>query len=152
MKLLMSIVALVVFSDQCGQRNDTPQTDSQFTAAQEELTIIYEAQSRGFYEKVWVDQSGISFADHRDLSNVKTRPISKTDWGELVALKNTLNLKTLPNLKAPSQKRFSDGAAIGRLTIKTKQAEVESSEFDHGNPPKELKSLLNKLLSIKEKL
>ncbi|MBJ7879455.1 hypothetical protein [Gelidibacter salicanalis] len=152
MKFLISIVALMVFSNQCGQRNDTTNTDSPSTSAQEELAIIYEAQSRGFYEKLWVDQSSISFADNRDLSNVKTRPISKADWGELVALKNALNLKTLPNLKAPSEKRFSDGAAIGSLTIKTKQAEVESSEFDHGNPPKELKSLLNKLLSIKEKL
>lgn len=153
MKFLIPLIAVLLFSNQCGQATDTSNKKNDIsTATQDGMTITYEAQSRGFYEKIWADASMISFVDNREFNNVKTTPISKADWEELVAIKNTLNLNTLPNVKAPSEKRFSDGAAIGTVTIKTEQDEVKSSEFDHGNPPKELKSLLNKLLSIKEKL
>jgi hypothetical protein len=141
-----------MFSNQCGQSIDTSDKNSTSPAAQDAITITYVAQSRGFYEKIWVDASGISFVDNRELNNVMTKPISTGDWEELLALKNTLNLETLPILKAPSEKRFSDGAAIGSLTIKTEQAEVKSSEFDHGYPPKEIETMVNKLLSIKEKI
>ncbi|WP_299394444.1 hypothetical protein [uncultured Gelidibacter sp.] len=152
MKIIISIFTLILFSNQCGQNNESKVEDAQVGQNQEELTITYEAQTRGFYEKVWADQTGIFFADNRELNNVKTAQISKAVWEELMALKNAINLDALPNLKAPSEKRFSDGAPIGSLIIKTKQAEVESSEFDHGNPPQEIKALVNKLLSIKEKL
>lgn len=141
-----------MFSNQCGQSKDTSDNNSSTSATQDAVTITYVAQSRGFYEKVWVDASGISFVDNRESNNIKTKPISTADWEELLALKNRLNLETLPNLKAPSEKRFSDGAAIGSLTIKIEQTEVRSSEFDHGNPPKEIETMVNKLLSIKEKI
>lgn len=152
MKFLIPIIAVLMFSTQCGQFKDTSNNNSTISATQDAVTIAYTAQSRGFYEKVWVDASGISFVDNRELNNVKTKPISTAGWKELLALKNTLNLENLPNLKAPSEKRFSDGAAIGSLTIKTEHTEVGSSEFDHGNPPKEIETMVNKLLSIKEKV
>lgn len=151
MKFLI-IFAFVVLSNQCGPTNETTDKNSPSILIQEGLTITYEVQTRGFYEKVWVDESGIYFANNRELNTIRNTPISKGDWYELIALKNDLDLQTLPNLKAPSEKRISDGAAIGSLTIKTQQGVVKSSEFDHGNPPKEIKPLLNKLLSIKEKL
>lgn len=152
MKFLMSIFAVVVLSNQCGPINKDVTNTGQSELYQKVVSIAYVIQSRGVYEKVWVDQHNLYVVDNRDQKNVKSTAILKQDWEELLVLVGNLNLNILPDLKAPSEKRFSDGAPIGSLTIKTDQGEVQSSEFDHGNPPEQLKTILNKLLSIKEKL
>ena len=63
---------------------------------------------------------------------------------QLKSIKDVLSeikLAEIKDLEAPSNKRFSDGALSASFTIKKDTVSYMSSDFDHGNPPKELKVL-----------
>ena len=55
-------------------------------------------------------------------------------------------IKKLTNIKAPSSKRYFDGAPHAILTIKIGGEEINTPFFDHGFPPKEIASLINHIL------
>jgi len=65
-------------------------------------------------------------------------------------LLNAINIKSLPELEAPTNKRLFDGAAHTTVTLIQNKIEVTSSSFDEGHPPKDIEALVNKILSIKE--
>jgi hypothetical protein len=48
----------------------------------------------------------------------------------------------LSQLKAPTEKRFYDGAAIGNLSVSHNGETYGTSGFDHGNPPVEIEQLV----------
>lgn len=56
------------------------------------------------------------------------------------AVKN-INLKAISTLKAPSERRITDGALHAEFNIKAEGKKFRSITFDAGNPPKELKTL-----------
>jgi hypothetical protein len=55
---------------------------------------------------------------------------------------NKLDLENLTNLKAPTEKRFYDGAAIANLKIIYNGKIYQSSDFDHGFPPMQIKRVV----------
>ena len=63
-----------------------------------------------------------------------------------------MDIEQIPNLKAPTENRFFDGAAIANLKISYKGTIYESASFDHGNPPKEIEPLVKEILSISENI
>jgi hypothetical protein len=79
--------------------------------------------------------------------NEKLQPmtISKSDWKKIVEAFQEVDLEEIPNLKAPTEKRFYDGAAIANIKIIYKGKTYESNGFDHGNPPLEIEKLVNKI-------
>ena len=76
----------------------------------------------------------------------------KSEWAELKKLVESLNLKQISSLKAPTNRRLSDGAATASITIIINGKVVSSSGFDHGVPPKELEELAIKVLSLAERV
>ena len=115
--------------------------------------IEYEANTRGFYQKITVKNQMVTISKDRD-GNDKPTPtkISDADWKELVDCFETMELDSLSKLKAPSEKRFHDGAAIANLKINFKDKAYETDSFDHGLPPNEIKKLVNTItLLAKEK-
>jgi hypothetical protein len=79
------------------------------------------------------------------------KKLSDADWKELVTCFTTVKLDSLSKLKAPSEKRFHDGAAVAKLKITTKEKEYETTSFDHGFPPKEIKKFINTITSLAKK-
>ena len=119
---------------------------------QNDMRIEYEANTRGFYEKVIIQNQTISVSKDRDgKDNPVPTKISDADWNQLVGFFNEVNLDQLPKLKAPTEKRFYDGAPIAGLKVTYKNKIHESSNFDHGFPPAEIKKLVDKLVSLTEK-
>ena len=59
-----------------------------------------------------------------------------------------LDLESLLQLKAPTDKRLFDGAAIANLKITKQGKRYESQSFDHGYPPAEIEKIVNKMLSF----
>ena len=114
--------------------------------------IEYTANTRGFYQKITVQQQTVSVSKDRD-GNEKAvvEKISDADWKELIAAFQTVNLNELPNLKAPTDKRKYDGAAIGNLKVTFKDSVYETSGFDNGYPPEEISKLVNKVVSLVKK-
>lgn len=112
--------------------------------------IEYEAQTRGMYQKVLVENQTVFVAKNRDEKPVEVK-ISDEDWIVLTTEFEKLDLEAIPNLKAPTEKRFYDGAAIANLKITYKGKTYETKAFDHGFPPAEIKKIVTKLVSFTQK-
>ena len=112
--------------------------------------IEYEAQTRGMYQKVLVENQTVFVAKNRDEKPVKVK-ISDEDWIVLTTEFEKLDLEAIPNLKAPTEKRFYDGAAIANLKIIYKGKTYETKAFDHGFPPSGIKKIVTKLVSFTQK-
>jgi hypothetical protein len=114
--------------------------------------IEYTANTRGFYQKITVKDQMVTVSKDRD-GNDKPVPvkISDADWNELVDCFKKVELDSLAKLKAPTEKRFYDGAAIADLKITYKDKTYESTSFDHGFPPKEIKKFVNRITSFAKK-
>ncbi len=76
--------------------------------------------------------------------------IDAAKWNQIVTEFEKVNLETIPTLKAPTEKRFYDGAAIGNLKIIQNQKTYETKGFDNGFPTKEIEKLVNLLVDFTE--
>lgn len=114
--------------------------------------IEYTANTRGFYQKIVIQNQIVSVSKDRSGTEkpIETK-ISDKDWKELTGCFERIELDSLATLKAPTEKRFHDGAAIGSLKIIYKDKTYESSAFDHGYPPEAIKKFVAKINSFTKK-
>ena len=123
--------------------------DSAKAQDMENAIIEYTANTRGFYQKITVKNQMVTISKDRDgADKAKSVKLSDGEWKEVVACFKELALDDLSKLKAPTEKRFHDGAAIGTLKISYKDKTYETIGFDHGFPPKEIKKLVTKINSF----
>ena len=114
------------------------------------IEIQYEALSRGFFENISISNAGISLRIDRNNEHQKLYKIAKQDWQICLNLLEKLNLDDLPKLKAPTSKRFYDGAAHALLSVEINGEKMTTPSFDHGYPPKAIKNLIEHILSLKK--
>ena len=108
-----------------------------------DIEIQYEANTRGFYNKLVLKNATISSTNDRDgKENPIVQNVSEVDWNALIQELNKVDLENLPNLKAPTEKRFYDGAAIANLKIIYKGNTYQTTDFDHGFPPMQIKRVV----------
>ena len=115
--------------------------------------LEYTANTRGFYQKITIQNQMVFVSKDRGGNDepVGTK-ISDKDWNELVGYFETVELDSLATLKAPTEKRFHDGAAIASLKVTYKDKTYQTEAFDHGYPPEAIKKLVTKINSFaKEK-
>jgi len=105
--------------------------------------IEYIFFSRGSSMEIKLDNKKITFND-------SIQNIDEKSWKKLTSLIQNVDLKNMDKLEAPSNKRFSDMAATAYLRIKVQDASYESSQFDHGNAPKEISLLVSEILALTE--
>jgi hypothetical protein len=141
MKIAIALFLSIVVISSCSSQKNTDMNTA---------IIEYSAQSRGIYQKVLVENQTIFVSKNRDEKPLETN-VSDADWKVLTAEFETLDLEAIPNLKAPTEKRFYDGAAIANLKITYKGKTYETKGFDHGYPPAEIKKLVNTLVSFTQK-
>lgn len=131
-------------------------TKSCESKAQKDLktaVLEYTANTRGFYQKITIQNQMVTVSKDRS-GNDKPfgTKISDKDWNELVGYFETVELDSLATLKAPTEKRFHDGAAIASLKVTYKDKTYQTEAFDHGYPPEAIKKLVTKINSFaKEK-
>ncbi|MBF6608581.1 MAG: hypothetical protein ITG00_07565 [Flavobacterium sp.] len=114
--------------------------------AAEELILEYTANTRGFYERITIEGQAAYVTSDRDATTRgESVKISDSDWKNLVALFMAADIEGMHALKAPTEKRFYDGAAIAKLKVTLNGKVYESAEFDHGMPPAEIAALVNKI-------
>ena len=108
-----------------------------------DIEIQYEANTRGFYQKLVLKNATISSTkDRNGIENPIVQKVSEVDWNTLIQEINKVDFENLPNLKAPTEKRFYDGAAIANLKIIYNGKTYQTSDFDHGFPPMEIKRVV----------
>ena len=114
---------------------------------QEATAVEYEASSRGYFLKVKYTDGKLAFTQERDSDKMQFVALTKAQTDELNSLLNSFKVESLPELKAPTQKRLYDGAAMANIQI-TKSGNIYSSDtFDHGFPPASIEKFVKKLLS-----
>lgn len=143
----MKILSLLFLTIFLGKSCDSARAQEIDTAI-----IEYEANTRGSYQKIIVKNQTVTISKDRDgYDKPEPKKISDADWKELVECFKTVELDSLAKLKAPTEKRFHDGAAIASLKINYKDKTYETTSFDHGFPPKEIKKFVNKITSFAKK-
>jgi len=135
MKILSLLLLVMVIGTGCSSQKKTDMTST---------VIEYSAMSRGYFKKIVVQNQSVSVTNARDAQAVENK-IDEGKWKEIVAEFEKINLESISTLKAPTEKRFYDGAAIGNLKITQNQKIYESQAFDNGFPPKEIEKLVNLL-------
>ena len=143
MKLITILFLSVFLSKSCSS-----QTKNDMKTA----IVEYTANTRGFYQKIVVQNQIVSISKSRNDTGIDEEiKISDKDWKELTSCFESIELDSLATLKAPTEKRFHDGAAIGNLKIIYKDKTYESSAFDHGYPPEAIKKFVAKINSFAKK-
>jgi len=161
MKLLTFLIALFITITSCNCQKATT-NESNLLAAKENNTnmnqesnvpvMIYEANSRGYFIKLKVENRKIYISKDRNASNFKTsNAISDKDWDEISKLALAVDLNSVKDLKWPTEKRFYDGATHANITFIKNEVEYPANGFDGGFPPTEIEVLVNKIVELGEK-
>ena len=135
MRILSLLLVVMFIGTGCSSQKKTDMTST---------VIEYSAMSRGYFKKIVVQNQSVSVINGRDVQAVENK-IDDAKWKQIVAEFEKINLESIPTLKAPTEKRFYDGAAIGNLKITQNQKTYETPGFDNGFPPKEIEKLVNLL-------
>lgn len=141
MKFLIILLSLVFVDNGC----------SASKVNQDAISIEYSARSRRTFKNIIISKKSISVVNNSGDRPI-TKPCSETNWEILLKALKPIAIENIPNLIAPSEKRFFDGAAIGNFKIIYNGNIYESPSFDHGNPPKEIAELVKEMLSISENI
>jgi len=138
---ILSLLLFTIFLGKSCERQNKQDLES--------AVIEYTANTRGFYQKITVQNQMVTISKDRSGNDkaVATK-IGEEDWEELVNFFKKMEIDSLPKLKAPTEKRFYDGAPIADFKITFKDKTYETPSFDHGFPPKEIKKFVNKINSF----
>ena len=113
----------------------------------DDVAIEYSAITRGSFYVLKLNSKELSLQDDRN-GKPAISAVSKDNWSTLMELVNTTDLKAMSEMKAPSEARFYDGAAIGQFKITKAGETYEVPAFDAGNPNEGVADLINKMLAI----
>ena len=111
-------------------------------------TLEYDETTRGSYLKISVTHNVALITEGRERT---TREVILPEdvVKQIGIVYNMIDVKQLPNLKAPTEKRFYDGAPTAQFkVIFSKDNIVESAGFDGGYPPSEIETMVNQLRAL----
>ena len=107
--------------------------------------IRYEASTRGKKIELKVTDSELIYKVNQETTRVQLTAKARK---EITALLSKIEVQKIETFVPPSEERFSDKALHASLTIIIDTKEHASKTFDHGNPPKELKQLLDRIFKV----
>lgn len=108
--------------------------------------IKYKAMTRGYSTEIVLQEDTLKY-----FKNTKENPslrLTKEVKDSLYNLIKKINLNTINQLKAPSNKYQFDGAMYTTVEVILNGKTYTSNGFDDDNPPKELIPLINFLLTL----
>ena len=106
-------------------------------------TLKYTAETRGDYMQITIEDKELRITKNREtrLPSVQLQ-LSKEQQKKVLSYLKAIDVPNLSQLKAPTEKRFYDGAAIGNLSVSHNGETYGTAGFDHGNPPVEFEQLV----------
>lgn len=113
----------------------------------QQIKIIYRAESRGFYLSVKIENKKFYVTNVRNETQHEII-LKDSEWKSLVHLYNKTDLTTLEKLKGATDYREYDKKAFGNLYIIKEDKEYKTLGFDHTIPPKEIKSLVDMIVTF----
>ncbi|HKO77161.1 MAG TPA: hypothetical protein VJU52_08090 [Flavobacterium sp.] len=142
MKIITLLFLTLILGKNCQSQNNIDLSSAK---------IEYTANSRGLYNNTVIENKTVSVTKTRDGKPVSNF-LTDAELNTLVSEFQKVDLEEIPNLKAPTEKRFHDGAAMANLKITYKGKTYESQTFDNGYPPEKIKNLVNTILSFSKKV
>ena len=114
--------------------------------------IEYTANTRGFYQKIFIDNQMIAVSsDRNDTVMPAMTKMADKDWKFLTAEFKKIKLAGLSKLKPPTSKRQYDGAAIADLKIIQNGKLYQTQSFDNGYPNIKIKKFVDKITALAKK-
>lgn len=141
MKKFAAIVLLALFAVGCA---------SALKKESDKISFEYEAITRGSYKKVIVKQDTVITIKDSNLKNVVTKGLKNGEWNSILKSLEGVDLDGLSEIKPPSVKHQVDAAPIANLKVIRGDKTYQSSSFDHGNPPQEIKDVVEKIISASD--
>lgn len=144
MKKYLAIVIMIVAGAGCSSSQNSQKQ------ASTDITIMeYKAYTRGSNKEVTITRDKVEVKELRLGKNIEaTYPLSKDNWSKLTALAKKVNLDKMETLEAPTKAHQYDGAMAAHLIITASDATYRSVTFDDGNPPAEIKALVDEVIGI----
>lgn len=147
MKLMLSLLCFTFLNTQCATKNIN---DLGTTSDDKNAIFEYKYYTRGFYKEHHISEEKIiTYLDYKKEKFVEKK-ITPLDWAKCLELLTQIDFDGFENLNAPSGLRHTDKVQHAELTLKINNSTFKSRAFDHGNPPKDLKSLVDHLLYLSE--
>ena len=147
MKFLLSIFCFISLNTQCATKKIN---DYDKITTKKEAVFIYKYYTRGFYKEHQISEEKIkTYLDYQK-KEFTQKAVTPIDWLKCLELLTEIDLAGFEKLEPPSGLRHSDKVQHAELTIKINNTTFKSRSFDHGNPPKDIKRLVNHLLYLSE--
>ena len=148
MKKILSLIALtVVVATGCSTAQKTASKE-----ANDDVSFTYTAVTRGTNNKIVVKEGTIETSQSRLGDKPVTRTLTDAEWTAVKDAYSKVTVKDdeLGAIVPPSKKHQFDGALIANLTVTHGNKEFNTSAFDHGNPPTEIKPLVDKIIGLSD--
>lgn len=157
MKLIICMFIMLISAKECDKNKvqlaseniSEATTEMSQRKTQDAMKINYHAATRGFYLEIWIEGDSIKYTSDYNLKAISTHVIPVEEKDSLMSLINDLDEKLLPEIEAPSRHFQFDGAALATFEISNSEGVYKTVSFDHGNSPKLISAIVEKILSIK---
>ncbi|MFL9845875.1 hypothetical protein [Flavobacterium rhizosphaerae] len=148
MKRLLPIMLLLVLLLQACSTSKKLSPQMQKLSSQ--IAFEYVALTRGAYNKIIVSQDSIVTLKQRDLSGAIVKKTDEKDWNRVLMALEKVNLDSISLYKAPTNKRMADAALMANLKVFVNGKTHESTTFDHGYPPEQIKELTERIIAMSQ--
>lgn len=141
MKYLTMVFLILSMNPTCSEQNQDRTI---------QFSVTYKAATRGAnFEYIISNEQIIIYSMGLDQKNGE-RAITPQERNQVMALVNKIELDGIRTLVPPSNNSVTDRALIASLKVSIGGKIHKSSSFDEGNPPKEIKPLIDKIVALVE--
>lgn len=150
MKKILSLLALtVIIATGCKCKQTSAEAKK---LAQSTVKYEYKAYTRGSVLEIILDKNSAHAGRGNGIGDMDGPILTMTPekWSALLNETAKIDLNKLETLEVPSKKHQFDGAMAANLKITVDGKEYQTATFDHGNPPAEIKPLVDKIIEISE--
>src|SRR5690606_2240400 len=113
--------------------------------------LVFEARTRGYFKKITIEEGRIYVQTAREAKPVYWE-LAKEDYKQLSLLYQKINVKSLAELVAPTEKRFYDAEPFASFFVISQDSTYKTPDFDAGFPPAHIEKIVKKMVEIAEKL
>jgi len=146
-KILSLLLVTTALVTGCSSSKTSASADKKASA---DISFEYSAMTRGSFKKVIVKQDTIVTVTDRAMKTATSKALSTADWNSLVSASRKVKVESLETLEVPSKKHQFDGALAANLQIIKGGTTYQSATFDDGNPPAEIKELVEKIITLSD--
>lgn len=148
-KIIPILFAVFAVMAGCSSAKKTKEPELTLQQKNENVLFEYTAMTRGAYKKATVSSYEVVTVKDRDGKDAVSKKLTAEEWKTLYdAYKGIANVEQISALEAPSVKHQYDGALAAMLAITVGDSIYQTTSFDHGNPPEQVKPLVDAIVKL----